>query len=62
MEPPTVREVIVRLLKEGFVLAGCSGDHRKFVRGRRVVIVPGRPGSHLRKGTWASVKRQAGWR
>lgn len=62
MEPPTAREVIRRLLQDGFVLVGCVGDHRKFSNGIRTVIVPGRMGQHLKPGTWASVRRQAGWR
>lgn len=62
MEPPTAREVIARLLREGYVLVGCADDHRKLTDGTHVVIVPGKLGAHLRPGTWASVRRQAGWR
>lgn len=62
MEPPTAREVIARLLREGYVLVGCAGDHRKLTDGTHVVIVPGKLGAHLRPGTWASVRRQVGWR
>lgn len=62
MEPPTVREVIARLRADGFAYVGCCGDHRKFRKGCRVVILPGGLGEHLHVGTWRSVRRQAGWR
>lgn len=62
MEPPTAREVIARLKREGFLYVGCVGDHRKLVGQGRIVIVPGKLGSHLKPGTWSSVQKQAGWK
>ena len=32
MEPPTAREVIARLEREGWAFVGCTGDHRKASR------------------------------
>ena len=61
MEPPTAREVVARLEQSGFVYVGCRGDHRKYRKDGRPVIVPGKLGEHLPQGTWLSVKRQAGW-
>lgn len=61
MEPPTVREVTKRLRKEGWKLEGFRGDHRKFSKDGKVVIIPGKESDHLKTGTWAAVKRQIGW-
>ena len=61
MQPPTVREVIRRLEREGFVKVNQVGSHRKYVKGNRVVIVAGKGGEHLRWKTWESIERQAGW-
>lgn len=61
MEPPTTREVIARLERDGFERVGCTGDHRKYRKGNRTVTVSGNLGEHLPKGTWARVKQQAGW-
>ena len=52
MEPPTAREVVARLEREGWAFVGCNG---------RLVVVPGQLGAHLKKGTWSSVRQQAGW-
>lgn len=61
MEPPTVREVIGRLEKDGWKLVRIRGDHRRFEKGGRYVTVPGNLGSHLKKGTYSSIKRTVGW-
>lgn len=61
MEPPTVREVIRRLERDGFVHTGTTGSHRKFVKGTHVVTVAGKPSEHLRRKTWKSICEQAGW-
>ena len=61
MEPPTVREVIDRLKREGFQELRCVGDHRHFRKDGRTVTVSGKLSSHVRKGTWSEIKRQAGW-
>ena len=46
MEPPTAREVIARLEREGFEDLGCTGDHRKFRKDGRLVVVSGQLGDH----------------
>lgn len=61
MEPPTAREVIAHLEREGWTFVGCTGDHRKFRKDGRLVVVPGQLGEHLKKGTWSNVRQQAGW-
>lgn len=61
MEPPTVREVTKRLRKEGWKLEGCRGDHWKYSKAGSVVIVPGKMSDRLKPGTWASIRRRAGW-
>ena len=61
MEPPTVREVIQRLEREGWCHVSTKGDHRKYGRDGSSVTVSGKLGDHVRKGTYASIKRQAGW-
>lgn len=61
MQPPTYREIIARLRKEGFARVAQSGSHAKYVCGNRVVCVNGAGGGRPKKGTWANIKRQAGW-
>lgn len=61
MEPPTVREITKRLEQEGWELVSIRGDHRKYRKGGLTVIVPGKMGKPMKKGTYESVKRQAGW-
>lgn len=61
MQPPTVREVIRRLEKEGFVNVRTRGSHRRYVKGDLRVTVSGKESEHLTRKTWASVKQQAGW-
>ncbi len=61
MQPPTFREIIALLRRDGFVRVSQVGSHAKFVRGERVVIVNGRGGARPKKGTWANIRRQAGW-
>lgn len=61
MEPPTAREVIARLERDGFKRVGCTGDHRKYRKGSRTVTVSAQLGDHLPWETWTSVKKQAGW-
>lgn len=61
MQPPTVREVTRKLENEGWQLKGCRGDHWKFNKDGRMVIVPGKMGDHIKQGTWKSIKDQAGW-
>lgn len=61
MQPPTVREVIGRLEREGFILVRTVGDHRRYTKGPRKVTVAGKMGEHLDRKTWKSVQNQAGW-
>ena len=61
MQPPTVREVIKMLEDDGFVLVRIAGDHRRFAKNGQRVTVSGKMSDHLAPGTWANVKRQAGW-
>ena len=59
-----VREVIRLLEHDGWVMVETHGDHRQFKhptkRGR--VTVSGSLGDDMPKGTFASVRRQAGLR
>lgn len=56
---------MIRLLEaDGWVLVTTEGSHRQFkhpVRPGRVTI-SGNLGDEMPKGTFASVKRQAGWK
>lgn len=61
MQPPKVREVTRRLEREGWKLTRIRGDHRVYERNGQVIVVPGNPGQVLRKGTYAQIKKQAGW-
>lgn len=61
MQPPTVREVIQMLEREGFVWLYTKGDHRRFVKGKFKVTVPGNLRDHLHPKTWKSIQIQAGW-
>ena len=61
MEPPTVREIIRRLEREGFVCTRVVGDHRRYVKGSQRVTVAGKFSDHPKPKTWASIKSQAGW-
>ena len=62
MQPPTVREAIRMLEDDGFELDHIVGDHRKYVKGNLTVTVAGRMGDHIKRGTWARILKQAGWR
>jgi len=57
-----VREVIRLLEQDGWVLVVTRGDHRQFKHPTKLgrVTVSGNPGDDMPKGTFASVKRQAG--
>lgn len=62
MQPPTVREVISRLKREGWRKIRQNGtSHRIFAKDGRTIPVAGKPGEHLDRGTYASIKRMAGW-
>lgn len=57
-----VREVIRLLAAEGWVLVSTEGSHRQFKHPAKPgrVTVSGALGDDMPKGTFASVKRQAG--
>jgi predicted RNA binding protein YcfA (HicA-like mRNA interferase family) len=57
-----VREVIQLLEKEGWVLVSTEGSHRQFKHSTKpgLVTVSGSLRDDMPKGTFASVKRQAG--
>jgi len=57
-----VREVIRLLERNGWVLVVTRGDHRQFKHTTKPgrVTVSGNLGDDMPKGTFASVKRQAG--
>ena len=53
------QEIIQVLKKNGFVLVSQRGSHKKFKKGKRIVIVPD-PKKEIPKGTFASILRQTG--
>ena len=56
----TVKNVILLLQKNGFVLKGQKGSHLKFEKEGRIVIVPNHGSKGVEKGTYYSVLKQAG--
>lgn len=57
-----VRDVVKRLLSEGWKMRNGKGSHRVFVKpGMRSITVPGNSGDDLRDGTYKSIARSAGW-
>jgi predicted RNA binding protein YcfA (HicA-like mRNA interferase family) len=56
------RDIIARLLREGFEEKSSRGSHRKFVhpQTKRQAIVP-HPKRDLPRGTVGSINKQAGW-
>jgi predicted RNA binding protein YcfA (HicA-like mRNA interferase family) len=61
MNNPTVREVIARLEREGFVKVRQKGSHQRYVKGTRKVTVAGKPRETLDPKTWRRIREQAGW-
>jgi len=59
-----VREVIRLLEADGWTLVTTKGSHRQFKHPQRPgrVTISGNLGDEMPKGTFASVKRQAGWK
>jgi predicted RNA binding protein YcfA (HicA-like mRNA interferase family) len=59
-----VREVIRLLEADGWALVTTKGSHRQFKHPQRAgrVTISGNLGDEMPKGTFASVKRQAGWK
>lgn len=54
------RQIVKRLLAEGFILVSVKGSHHKFRRDGLTVIVP-HPKKDLPVGTARSIARMAGW-
>ena len=54
------KDIVKRLLKDGFVLVGSKGSHKKFKKGALTVTVP-HPKKDLPVGTVRSIYKQARW-
>lgn len=54
------RDIVKRLLADGFELVAVKGSHHKFRKGDRTVIVP-HPKRDLPLGTARNIARMAGW-
>lgn len=61
MQPPAYKEIIRRLLKEGFCERASKGDHRRFCKGAMRVTVRDQGNKHPTWREWSSIKKQAGW-
>jgi predicted RNA binding protein YcfA (HicA-like mRNA interferase family) len=61
--PVKVRDVLRRLKSEGWLLVQQTGSHRQFKHAKKPgrVTVVGKPSDDIRAGTYASIRRQAGW-
>ena len=59
-----VREVIRRLVADGWVHVRTAGSHRVYKHPTKpgIVVVPGKPNEQLQEGTWNDIQKQAGWR
>jgi predicted RNA binding protein YcfA (HicA-like mRNA interferase family) len=59
----TAREVIKRLVADGWYLVGQKGSHKQFAHAQKPgkVTVPEHPGD-LKPGTLHSIMKQAGWK
>ena len=57
-----VRDVVRRLLADGWVKVSQKGSHRQFKHPTKPgkVTVPGKPSDDLPEGTYRSILRQAG--
>lgn len=57
-----VRDVVRRLVEDGWVQVSQKGSHRHFKHPskRGKVTVPGKPSDDLPEGTYRSILRQAG--
>ena len=57
-----IRDIVVMLEEDGWVLARTRGSHRQYKHPRKsgVVTLAGKPGEDLAPGTLNSVLKQAG--
>ena len=62
--PPTAREAIRIVERDGWYRVGTKGSHRHFLHPVKPgkVTIPGHLGDTLPRGTWSSILRQAGLR
>jgi mRNA interferase HicA len=60
MSYKSVRDVVLLLEENGFVLKGQKGSHMKFVKDGLTVIVPAHGKKGVEKGTYYNILRQAG--
>ena len=57
------REVIKRLVADGWSLARVKGSHHQFKHpGKPGLVTVKHPDSHIPAGTLNSIKKQAGWK
>jgi predicted RNA binding protein YcfA (HicA-like mRNA interferase family) len=61
VQPPKAREVTRRLEQEGWLKVRTKGSHIRYRKGNRLVTIAGKPSSHLKRGTWKNIQKQAGW-
>lgn len=54
------RDIIRRLLRDGYEEVSVKGSHHKYRKGERTVIVP-HPKRDLPVGTARAIAKQAGW-
>lgn len=57
--PTSSKDIIKRLLKEGFERVSVRGSHHKFRKGDKIVIVP-HPKKDIPTGTARQIAKQAG--
>jgi predicted RNA binding protein YcfA (HicA-like mRNA interferase family) len=56
------RDIIRRLLQDGFEQVSVRGSHHKFVhKTKRLMVIVPHPKRDLPQGTVRSIYRQAGW-
>ncbi len=62
--PPTAREAIRIVERDGWYLVSTRGSHRQFRHPEKPgkVTIPGSRGKPLKAGTWSRILRQAGLR
>ncbi len=61
--PVKVKDVLERLKEDGWELVNVEGSHRQFKHPTKPgkVTVSGKPSHDIAPGTYANIKRQAGW-
>ena len=59
--PPKPAEVLRRALRDGWVIVGGKGSHRKLWKDGKYLVIPYHT-KELKKGMWEQIRRDAGWR